>query len=146
MLGKEGENPRMRAWTTVSACMASILLIADDAWVQNEVAAAIDDASTTVRHETDPRMATTAAGESRYDVIIIDMQVGSMGGVALIRALRDAINAGEVELTPMVLLLDRADDAFLAKRVDAAAFVTKPFTAQALRSALMGIHPAARGS
>ncbi len=126
--------------------MASILLIADDAWVQNEVAAAIDDVSTTVRHETDPRQATLTAGENRFDVIIVDMQVGSMGGVALIRALRDATNAGEVEPAPIVLLLDRHDDAFLAKRVGAAAFVVKPFTAQELRSALMGIHPVTQGS
>ncbi len=116
--------------------MASILLIADDRWVQNDVASAIDDVSTTLVTVTDPREATRAAGEQRHDVIMIDMQVGSMGGVALVRELRDAMTSGKAERAPMVMLLDRKDDAFLAKRVGAAAFVGKPFTAQELRTAL----------
>lgn len=116
--------------------MVSILLIADDLWVHNDVAAAIDDVSTTLVTETDPRAATRVAGEQRHDVIVIDMQVGSMGGVALVRELRDAMNAGKVEPTPLVMLLDRKDDAFLARRVGAAAFVGKPFTVQELRAAL----------
>lgn len=136
----------MQPRTTVPGCMASILLIADDEWVQNEVAAAIDDVSTTVHHETDPRNATTTAAETRFDIILIDMQVGSMGGVALIRALRDEMSMGTVERVPMVLLLDRHADAFVAKRVEAAAYITKPFTAQDLRSVLVRFHPAARGS
>ncbi len=116
--------------------MASILLVADDRWVQNDVASAIDDVSTALVTVTDPREAARVAGDQRHDVIVVDMQVGSMGGVALVRELRDAMNSGDVERAPMVMLLDRKDDAFLAKRVGAAAFVGKPFTAQELRTAL----------
>lgn len=123
--------------------MPSFLLIADDEWVRNEVAAAIDDVATTVVHESDPRMAADVAGQSRFDVIMVDMQVGSMGGIAIIRSLRDAMHTGTVERTPVLLLLDRADDDFQATRVGAEAHVTKPFTAQDLRSALVMLHPVA---
>jgi DNA-binding response OmpR family regulator len=77
-----------------------------------------------------------AAQNHPPSVVLIDMQVGSMGGMAVVRRLREAIAMGQIEPTRLVLLLDRSADRFLAKRAGADASVLKPFTAQDLRPVL----------
>jgi DNA-binding response OmpR family regulator len=116
--------------------MSSILLVADDDWVRNDVEAALADPSVTLTVESDPRAAAALVRKETFDWAIIDMQVGSMGGMAIIRMLRDAIHSGATEDMGIILLLDRTADAFLAGRAGADASVVKPFTAQDLRSRL----------
>ena len=72
------------------------------------------------------------------DAVIIDMQVGSMGGMAIVRALLDAAAMSHVPRTPTILLLDRSADVFLAGRAGADAFLVKPIVAEELRAALRG--------
>ncbi len=112
--------------------MSKVLLVADASWVQNQIAAALSDSGTEVREVEDPRTALDEVIDFEPDVIIIDMQIGSMGGMAVARAIRSA----NIADTPLVLLLDRAADAFLAKRASAHAWLTKPITAQGLRATL----------
>ena len=116
--------------------MASILLVADADWVRNDVAAALSDPSTTLTVESDPRAAAGLVGAERFDTAIVDMQVGSMGGMAIVRMLKDAIVSGETGDMGIILLLDRTADTFLAKRAGADASMVKPFTAQDLRARL----------
>ncbi|MDX1450266.1 MAG: hypothetical protein R3246_14535 [Acidimicrobiia bacterium] len=116
--------------------MAGLLLIADDEWVQNDVAAALADPSLTLEIESDPRAAVARASEERFAWAIVDLQVGSMGGMAVVRALRNAIAAGQIEDMGLILLLDRDADRFIAKRAGVDAAVVKPFTAQQLRACL----------
>jgi CheY-like chemotaxis protein len=60
------------------------------------------------------------------------MQVGSMGGMAVVRDIRQTI-----EPRPrLVLLLDRSADTFIARRAGADAHVLKPIEAGRLREAL----------
>lgn len=116
--------------------MESILLVTDSSWVRNDVEAAILDPSTSITHVEDPRTVIAVAGESPPSFYIVDMQVGSMGGMAITRAIKSAVNNGDIEDRPVVLLLDRSADEFIAKRAGADRWVVKPFTAQALRAAL----------
>lgn len=116
--------------------MAAILLIADDEWVQNDVAAALSDPSLTLTVESNPREAIKRATEEHYSWAVVDLQVGSMGGMAVVRALRNAIGSGVIEDLGLILLLDREADRFLAKRARADAALVKPFTAQQLRESL----------
>lgn len=116
--------------------MSKVLLVADAAWVQNQVAAALSDSGTEVREVTDPRTAVDEVVDFEPDAIIIDMQIGSMGGMAIARAIREAEYVSNLADIPLVLLLDRAADAFLAKRASAHAWLTKPITAQDLRATL----------
>lgn len=116
--------------------MPSILLVADDNWVRNDVAAAISGRDATVTVSDDPKQVASVAGDTRYDFVIVDMQVKSMGGMAVTRLVKDAIANGDVEPTPIIMLLDRQADVFLAKRAGASAYLVKPFTAQELRAAL----------
>ena len=113
--------------------MPSILLVADDAWVQNQVRSALSGDTDALVVSEDPKAVVDLASESSFDIAIIDLQVQSMGGMAVTRALRDAIAGGDVPPLRIVLLLDRSADAFLAKRAGVDAHLVKPFTAQDLR-------------
>ena len=86
-----------------------------------------------VRSKLEPRE-TAAAGT---DLSIVDMQVGSMGGMAITRTLKAMTPA----TGPIVLLLDRQADAFIARRAGADAWLAKPFNAQALRRVLADVTP-----
>lgn len=113
--------------------MASIVVLTDDTWVENEVLAALSDPGTEVHVISDPRAIEAAVAEHQADVAVIDFQVRSMGGMAVVRALRVEADMHKVRT---VLLLDRSADGFLARRAGADAYVLKPFTAQQLRTAI----------
>jgi DNA-binding response OmpR family regulator len=121
--------------------MATMLLVADDAWVRNDVAAAVTDPGTTIVTTDDPETAPAMMAEHLCSIAIVDMQVGSMGGMAITRLLRDAMVGGSIDEAPIVMLLDRSADVFLAGRAGADAHLVKPFTSQQLRSILTALLP-----
>jgi DNA-binding response OmpR family regulator len=115
-----------------------VLLVADEAWIRNEAAAALSDPEMVVREVDDPRFAAQVADDFEPDVAVVDMQIASMGGMAVARALREAEYADDIPTTSIVLLLDRSADEFLARRAGADAWIVKPFTPQQLRAAIAG--------
>lgn len=119
--------------------MADILLVADVPWVVNDVRAALSEARYSVADMDDPRAVSDAVGETKPDVLLIDFQVGSMGGMALTRAVRQAAAANGTERPAVILLLDRDADGFLAGRSGADGWLRKPFSSDALRTAVDGV-------
>ena len=119
--------------------MPRILVVADTPWVINDVHAALSMLGNELLDHASPRTLTDVVGEFEPDVAVIDLQVASMGGMAMARALREAALAPGFPEVPVVLLLDRSADAFLAKRAAAAAWLTKPFNAADLRSIVAGV-------
>ena len=87
--------------------MPAVLLVTDAEWVRNDVEAAIADPSMSLTSVADPAEAAAAAAELTYDLIVVDMQVKSMGGMAIVRRLKDAIAADSIASTPILLMLDR---------------------------------------
>ena len=118
--------------------MPRVLVVADEPWIRNEVLAALSAPGYELIHEDDPRLAAARAEEEEPDAAVVDLQVGSMGGMAITRSLK-ALAADNDEAVPVVLLLDRSADAFLAKRAGAGAWVRKPFTAFELRGAIESV-------
>jgi DNA-binding response OmpR family regulator len=114
--------------------MPTALVVADGSWVTNEVRSALSFGGWEIEEITDPRAVVARVEESRVDAVIIDMQVGSKGGMAVIRSIRQATDL--FERPRLVLLLDRSADEFLARRAGADASVLKPFEAPELRAAL----------
>jgi CheY-like chemotaxis protein len=111
--------------------MSHILLVADEPWVLDEISAALPDSEVTV--VTDPREAADTWEETRPDAVLVDLQVASMGGMAVTRSLRDRAGTLGADVPPIVLLLDRDADAFLAGRAGATAWIRKPFGSFELR-------------
>lgn len=112
--------------------MASLLVVADEPWVTNDVRASLADPALTIIELDDPRNVVAQVREHAIDLVIVDMQVGSMGGMAVTRTVRHIGPAAP----PVIVLLDRDADAFLARRAGAAAWVRKPFSAPSLRAAV----------
>jgi DNA-binding response OmpR family regulator len=119
--------------------MPSILLVADAEWVRNDVEAALTEPGTTLTVERDPRAAARLVASERFDWALVDMQVGSMGGMAIVRMLRTAIASGSTDDMSIILLLDRSADEFIAGRAGADAALLKPFTAQELRARMAAV-------
>ena len=111
-----------------------VLLVTDASWVRNQVRAALSGLAEIVEVSDPYQVETAAAG---IDLSIVDMQVGSMGGMAITRALKSITPA----TGPIVLLLDRQADTFIAKRAGADGWLAKPFSAQALRRTLAEVAP-----
>ena len=68
-------------------------------------------------------------------LVILDLQIGNMGGVATSLLVKQEIRAGRLEDVPVLLLLDREADEFLASQSDADAWLTKPLNSLGLRRA-----------
>lgn len=124
--------------------MSKVLLVADASWVANEVRAGLSLGEWDIEEISDPRLTTSLVKEKRPDAVIVDMQVGSMGGMAVIRDLRGEVD--EADRPRTVLLLDRSADEFIARRAGADAFVLKPINASALRAALQRGPPPSSGT
>lgn len=116
--------------------MTDILVVADEEWVLDDVRAALSEPRFTLHEISDPRLVTERLDELAADAVLIDMQVGSMGGMAVTRAVRNTAAVGGTAAPPVVLLLDRDADAFLAGRSGATSWVRKPFSSHELRAAL----------
>lgn len=114
--------------------MPIALVVADAAWVTNEVRSSLSVGSWVVEELSDPGAVVDRLDKSRVDAVIVDLQVGSQGGMAIIRAIRQAIEPPD--RPRMVMLLDRSADEFLAKRAGADGWVLKPINSAELRSAL----------
>lgn len=130
----------------ILAAMSRILLVADVPWVRNEVFASLTAPDFEVDDLDDPKQAAPRAVDGDYDLAVVDLQVGSMGGMAVARDIRERAGMKGLEAVPVVMLLDRAADAFLARRAGAAAWITKPFDAYEIRTAIsqaLGIAPVA---
>ncbi len=111
--------------------MSRVLIVTDDVRDRDQVRAALSFGGNELIDHEDPGSAADRAATESVDVAVVDLQVGSMGGMAIARDFR-----AHGEKIPVVLLLDRQADTFLAGRSGAQAWVTKPFTAAALRAAI----------
>lgn len=118
--------------------MTRVLVVADEAWARNDVHAALTSPDYELVDHEDPKTVASVVAEGSLDAVVVDLQVSSMGGMAITRAVRANTTVRGDGNTPVVLLLDRAADTFLAGRSGAAAWVVKPFTAQELRGAVDG--------
>lgn len=115
--------------------MTVILLATDSDRVRDDVDAALSDDSTTLYRVRAGIEVLTAIHELSPDLVILDEQIGNMGGIATCMAIRNAESVDRIPITAVMLLLDRVHDAFLARRCDADGFVVKPLDALRLRRA-----------
>ena len=69
------------------------------------------------------------------DLVILDLQIGNMGGMATCLSIRSEEGADRLDTAAVLMLLDRAADVFLARRSDADGWLVKPLDAFRLRRA-----------
>jgi DNA-binding response OmpR family regulator len=106
--------------------MPEVLVVSDSARVREEVIASLPDAGITVRELTRGADVLPAVLAKKPDLIVLDQQIGRMGGMATTLDLHLEAGAGRVPHVPVLQLLDRRADVFLARRSDAEGWVVKP--------------------
>jgi DNA-binding response OmpR family regulator len=112
-----------------------ILIVADAPTVLAEVRSALEDEDTDIRELRVGAQVRGAVEDDPPDLLITDLQVGSMGGVAICHDLR-LEESGERQIhVPVLILLDRRADVFIAKECDAEGWLVKPLDPLRLRKA-----------
>jgi len=74
--------------------------------------------------------------EGGVDLVILDLQIGSMGAMAICMELRNEESYGAFDPVSVLMVLDRRPDVFLARRSGAEGFVVKPLDPQRTRRAV----------
>jgi DNA-binding response OmpR family regulator len=74
--------------------------------------------------------------ETMPDLVVVDMQMGNMGGMAVCHELLLEASYGSLESVPVLMLLDRRPDVFLARRSGADGWLVKPLDPIRLRRAV----------
>ena len=72
-------------------------------------------------------------------VVLLDLQIGNMGGIAACLNLRLEERAGRLGVRKVLILLDREADIFLARRAEADGWLIKPLDAFRLRRAVAAV-------
>jgi DNA-binding response OmpR family regulator len=116
--------------------MPEVIVVSDSANVRESVIAAIPDPSITVRELTEGEDVRPAVGERTPDLVILDQQIGRMGAMAVCLDLHLEQGAGRLPHVPVLMLLDRRADVFLARRSEAEGWVVKPLDPMRLGRAI----------
>ena len=81
------------------------------------------------------RIVSEQIEEQTPDLAIFDLQIGSMGGMAVTMSLRLDESAGNAPHVPVLMLLDRIADVHLARRCNAEGWLIKPLDSLRLKRA-----------
>jgi DNA-binding response OmpR family regulator len=112
------------------------ILVATDAdWIHDEVEAALGGSDRSVRWVRHGMDVPAAVAEFEPVLVVLDLQIGNMGGMATCITLHQEAGAGRLPDVPVLMLLDREADIFLARRSDADGWLIKPIDAFRLRKA-----------
>ena len=112
---------------------STILVAADGTWIRDLVRSSCVAPGQEVIEATRGQDVREMVRTQKPDLVILDLQIGNMGGIAVALDLHLEASAGRVPDVPILLLLDREADRFLAKRASVAAELVKPIDAATLR-------------
>jgi DNA-binding response OmpR family regulator len=116
-----------------------ILLATDAGWIVDEVTAALGGPDTSFTVCRDGRAVAGVVAQRVPDLAVLDLQVGSMGGMAIAMALRLDESVGAVPHVKVLMLLDRHADVYLAQRSGAEGWLIKPLDALRLQQAAAAV-------
>jgi DNA-binding response OmpR family regulator len=120
----------------VACPTVSDVLIATDAdWILDDVDAALADEDTRVLRVRHGRDVSEAVRLVEPALIVLDMQIGNMGGIATALNLEQEFEDGSTPAAPILLLLDRPADVPLARRWGVDGWLIKPLDSFRLRRA-----------
>jgi DNA-binding response OmpR family regulator len=113
----------------------TIVVASDAPSVRADVIAVVGDPDTEVVEVDSGYAVAPAVDEYEPDLVIVDLQMGNMGGMAVCLELRLEESYGNLPHASVLMLLDRRADVFLAKRSGAEGWVVKPLDPIRLRKA-----------
>jgi CheY-like chemotaxis protein len=114
----------------------TILVASDAPTLRREIEAVISGPDVTVTSVTTGPGVIASVTEGEPDLVIVDMQMGNMGGMAVCLELRLQESYDALVHIPVLMLLDRRPDVFLARRSGAEGWLVKPIDPLRLRRAV----------
>ncbi|MGP8058580.1 MAG: response regulator transcription factor [Acidimicrobiales bacterium] len=119
--------------------MPSILVASDAPTVRSELRAALEGPDTEVHEVSSGPDAVEAVRAGGLDLVVVDLQMGNMGGMAVCLELTLEQSYGQLDHVPVLMLLDRRPDVFLARRSSAEGWIVKPLDPLRLRRAVRAL-------
>ena len=116
-----------------------LLIATDSSFAYDEVRAAVEEPGMTLRWARSGRAVVAALQDQPADLVVADLQIGSMGGYAVAMDVALEAGAGRLAPTPVILLLDRRADVFYAKRVGVAGWLLKPLDPLRTRAGVQAV-------
>jgi len=111
----------------------TVLVASDAPWVRDHVRAALVGPGFQVIEAERGQDVRRLVDEREPDLVIVDMQIANMGGMAVTLDLHLEESAGRLDHVPVLLLLDREADRFLALSSKVEAQLVKPVDPGTLR-------------
>jgi len=116
--------------------MARTVVVAADApSVRAEIIAVVGEPDTEIVEVSRGTEVAPAVAEHHPDLVVVDLQMGNMGAMAVCLELHLEESYGNLPAVPVLMLLDRRADVFLAKRSGAEGWLVKPLDPIRLRRA-----------
>jgi DNA-binding NarL/FixJ family response regulator len=99
----------------------------------------VEEPGVALRWARSGRAVLPALLDRAADLVVTDLQIGSMGGLAVAMDLALEAGAGRLLPVPVLVLLDRRADVFLCKRTGVAGWLLKPLDPLRTRAAVQAL-------
>jgi DNA-binding NarL/FixJ family response regulator len=119
--------------------MALVLVASDLPSLRASVRATLESPELEIVEASSGPEAIQLAVDEEVELAILDLQIGAMGGVAICSELRNLESYDAALHVPVLMLLDRRPDVFLARRCGAEGFCVKPLAPVRLRRATRAV-------
>jgi DNA-binding response OmpR family regulator len=116
-----------------------LLIATDSAAVFDEISSIVAGPGTTLRWVKRGEDVRESLNARPADLAIVDSQIGTMGGIAVALDVRLEADAGRLLAHPVLLVLDRRPDVFMARRSGAEGWILKPLDPIRLRKAVAAL-------
>lgn len=114
----------------------TILIATDFDYVFEEVDGALADSTTRVLRVRQGQHVIPAIKEVEPDIVLLDLQIGNMGGVATSLEIRNEESDYRIPPQSVLLLFDRRADVFLYHQTTADGYLIKPLDSLRIRRAV----------
>lgn len=119
--------------------MATVLLASDLSSLRHELRTTLEGPDLYIEEVANGKDVIARVEDGGVDLVVLDLQMGSMGAMAICMELRHEESYGAADPVSVLMLLDRRPDVFLARRSGAEGFLVKPLDPQRLRSAVRAL-------
>jgi DNA-binding response OmpR family regulator len=119
--------------------VADVLIATDSEQLFRDLTSTIRGPGITVRGVQAGVQVLPAVNEEPPDLVVLDLQIGNMGGMAVCLDLRLEEGMDRIPRLPVIMLLDRRADVFLARRADAQGWLVKPLDPLRVRRAVKAV-------
>lgn len=119
--------------------MATVLVASDLASLRHELRSLLEGPDLVVEEAASGPAVMDRVRAGGVDLVVLDLQIGSMGAMAICLELRNEESYGAAESVAVLMLLDRRPDVFLARRSGAEGFVVKPLDPVRVRTAVRAL-------